>query len=319
MKSSNKHNNYDNIIIYQYFLNYSDNLKDLCDLEMKSIFGFIPRNKFFTTSIYIDPSRSIFIKGCLAILYLENSLEDLERAIRNDQLFYEDYKIRFIKLDDDVKYEDRLKALRAIGFAIEGNFALHNPSIKLALTKINKKWIFGHYIKNDSTWIDRKQKPFNYSYALDNKIAKTLINIAIGNNFNLNVVDPCCGIGTVIIEGRYMGVDIKGFDVNQNVVNKCNKNLKFFGFNDNVKNKNILDITNLYDVAIVDLPYGKFSKTSLKEQTLIIKKTKQIARKAIIVSMDDMSELINACGFTIIEKCFVQKRDKFSRYITNCY
>ncbi|QVK18304.1 SAM-dependent methyltransferase [Mycoplasmatota bacterium] len=319
MRSSNKTNNYDNIIKYQYFLNYSDNLKDLCDIEMKSIFGFIPKNKYFTTSNYIDPSRSVFIKGCIVILYLENSLEALERAVKKDQLFYEDYKIRFIKTDDKVKYEDSLKALRTIGFAIEGNFALHNPKIKLALTKINNQWIFGHYIKNDSTWIERKQKPFNYSYALDIVIAKTLINIAISNNFNLNLVDPCCGIGTVIIEGRYMGVNIKGFDLNPVVVNKCNENLKFFGFKDDVKKKNICDITDTYDVAIVDLPYGKFSKTSLSEQSLIIEKTKKIARKAIIISMDDMSELITSSGFTIIEKCFVQKRDKFSRYITICY
>ncbi len=319
MKSSIKDNDDNNINKYQYFLNYPDNLKNLCDLEMKSIFGIIPTNKYFTTTKYIDPSRSVFIKGCLPILCLENSIEDLERAVKEEQLFYEDYKISFIKADDDLEYKDRLKALRTIGFSIEGSFALHNPNIKLAITKVNNKWIFGHYIKNDCTWIKRKQKPFNYSYALDNVLAKTLVNLAIGNNFNLNLVDPCCGIGTVVIEGRYMGVNIKGFDMNLSVVNKCNKNLEFFGFEDDVENKNIHDITNSYDVAIVDLPYGKFSKTSLKEQTLIIKKTKQIARKAIFVSMDDMSELIISWGFTIIEKCFVQKRDKFSRYITICH
>jgi len=308
-----------NISKFLYFINYRDNQKDLCDLEMKSIFGLIPNDKYFITSKYIDPSRSTFLKGCLAILYSENSLEELESKVKQDQLSLEEYKIRFITIDDDVKYESRLKALRTIGFAIEGTFALHDPKVELALTKINGKWVFGHYLKNDNKWIDRKQKPYNYSYALEVRLAKTIINIAIENDFNLKVVDPCCGIGTVLIEGRSMGVNIKGFELNPSVVDHCNENLKFFGFKDDVKNKNMHNITDTYDVAIVDLPYGQFSKTSLKEQTLLIRKTKKIAKKAIIVSMEDMSELITSCGFTITEKCLVIKTNSFSRYITVCY
>lgn len=314
----NKHIQQDNEIQYQYYLNYTDNLKSLCNLEMKSMFGFIPKNKHFISTLFISPSRSIFIKGCLVMSYLEPSLEDLEKAVTNDQLYYEDYKISFIRSDDDVDYQDRLKALRLLGFSIEGNFALQNPKVELAVTKINQKWIFGHYLKNDSSWMKRKQKPFNYSYALDHIIAKTLINIAIGNDLNLSVVDPCCGIGTVIIEGRNIGLDIVGIDLNPNVVKKCNKNLRFFGFEDNVECKNILDIIDDYDVAIVDLPYGKFSTTSLEEQTKIIKKTKEIARNAIFVSMENMDQLFMSCGFTIDDNCIVQKRDKFTRYITIC-
>ncbi len=302
-----------------YYLNYEENYKNLCDLEMNAMFGFIPQGKSFITSKFINPSRSIFIKGCITISYYEDALSNLVKAIQADQLSYQNYKINFIKSDyNDVSYKERLRALRVIGFSIEGDFALHNPDIELALTKINNMWIFGKYLKNDHTWLERKQKPFNYSYALDHKLAQSLINIAVGDNLSLTVVDPCCGIGTVIIEGRELGIKINGFDINPNIVAKCNKNLRNLGFDDDVKSKNILDINNIYDVAIVDLPYGKFSKTSHIEQKLIIKKTKQIAQKAIFVSMFDLNPILTTYGFKIKATCFVRKSDNFGRYITVC-
>ncbi|HEY8364414.1 MAG TPA: hypothetical protein VIK84_02470 [Haloplasmataceae bacterium] len=304
---------------YIYMLNYSDNYKDLCNLEMKSIWGFIPSDKTFIATKYINPSKSVFIKGCIAIIAEEKSLEELYESIKAYHLFFNGYKIIYIKSDDDLTYKDRLKALRMIGFSIEGDFKLQNPEIELAFTKFNDKWVFGKYIRNDNAWMLRKQKPFNYSYALDIILAKTIINIAVENKYDLHVVDPCCGIGTVIIEGRFNGVDIKGFDINPNVVRKCNRNLCYFGFEGDVKNQNIKDITEHFDIAIVDLPYGKFSKTSLSEQRLIINKTRQIAKKALFVTMSEMDELFISAGFTIKDRCYVQKRDQFSRFISVCY
>jgi tRNA (guanine10-N2)-dimethyltransferase len=309
----------DNTSKYLYFLNYKDELKELCNLEMKSFFGYIPSSKDFFSNVFISPSRSIFIKAVIEISHEASSFEELEKLVKDDQLYYDGYKITYLKSDHDVSYEDRLKALRMIGFAIEGDFSMDRPKIEFALTKINQKWVFGHYLKNDPTWTQRKQKLYNYSYALDNTLAKTLVNIAVGNNDKLRVVDPCCGIGTTVIEGLNMGIHIKGYDLNPNVVEKCNQNLQYFGFDNKVEHKNIIDIKDYFDVAIVDLPYGKFSKTTLNEQTLIITKTKEIAKKAVFVSMVDMNNLLASCGFTNSETCFVQKRDKFSRYISVCY
>jgi tRNA (guanine10-N2)-dimethyltransferase len=304
---------------YIYVLNYTDQLKNLCDLEMKSIFGFIPTGKFFFSATKISSSRSIFIKSRMDITHIGNSLEDLVQSIEGDSLFYNDYKISYIKSNDNtIDYQERLKALRLIGFAIEGNFALQNPKIEFAVTKVNDQWMFGQYIINDHTWINHKQKPYNYSYALDHQLARSLVNLAIGNNPHIKVVDPCCGIGTIIIEGRELGINIKGYDINPNVVEKCNKNLQHFGFEDDIVHKSIQDITEPYDVAIVDLPYGKFSTTTLEEQRLIINKAKEIAHKVIFVSMVNLDSLLTSHGFEIIEGCFIKKRDKFSRYITIC-
>jgi tRNA (guanine10-N2)-dimethyltransferase len=305
---------------YIYTINYTENLKELCELEIKSLFGYIPQNKFFITNRFIHPSRSIFIKNCIVTSHVASSLEALYQAIQNDTLFNNDYKIRFIKFDgNNVHYKERLEAIRKIGFAIEGDFALQNPKNEFGVTKIDELWFFGQFIKHEPTYLERKQKPFNYSYALDHQIARSLINIAVGNDNKLKVVDPCCGIGTVLIEGRELGVNIKGFDINPQVVDKCNRNLKYFGYNNDVEIKDIVDLNEFYDVAIVDLPYGKFSTTTLEEQNLIIEHARRIARKAIFISMDDISACLTSYGFTTTDRCIIKKREQFSRSVFVCY
>ncbi|XMB67275.1 SAM-dependent methyltransferase [Mycoplasmatota bacterium zrk1] len=303
---------------YFYYINYKDNQKDLCELEMKAIFGFIPDNKLFVTTIVIDPSRSVFIKYRIEVNYQENSLESLESKVLSDQLYMDDYKIIYLKNDFDITYEERLNAMRKIGFAIEGKFSLANPKVELALTKINGSWILGYYKKNDNSWVNRKQKPHNYSFALDVWLAKALINIAVENNFTKKIVDPCCGIGTVLIEGYSIGANIKGYDINPTVVNQTKQNLKFFGFNANVECKNISDIDKYYDVAIIDLPYGKFIKSHSNNRNDVIKISRNISKRVIFISMTNINEIVRKYGFSVTNTCKLEKRSKFSRFITLC-
>lgn len=304
--------------MYLYFINYRIGQKQLCTLEMKAIFDIELVGNFIISSFYIDPSRSIFINGRMDIIATGETVTDLESNVVNMKLEFEQYKIRFVNMGEYVEYDERLKALRTIGFAIEGEFAIKNPLITLALTKASGKWIFGYYTRNDNEWVNRKQKPFNYSYALDVQLAKTIINIAVKNNKDLKVIDPCCGVGTVLIEGKLMGVNIKGFDLNESVVNHCNGNLKHFNLPEDAIYKDMLTITDNYDVAILDLPYGQFSLTSTKEQKALLIKTKELAKKSIIISMEDLSVLIKESGFTIKDTCLVTKSNAFSRYLYVC-
>lgn len=303
---------------YVYFINSKIGQKDICDLEMKAIFGVIPNDKYIISDTYIEPSRSIFINGCLTILNQGSSIDSLEQDVLTSQLEFEEYKIKFVNMCDYVEYDERLNALRTIGFAIEGSFAIKNPEVPLAITKIDGLWIFGHYLRNDNEWQNRVSKPFSYSNALEVQLAKTIVNIAVGNDFDLKLIDPCCGIGTVIIEARLMDIDITGYDYNRSIVSNCNKNLKHFNLEPDVKKVNMLELTDTYDVAILDLPYGQFSLTSLEEQTALITKTKSLAKKAMIVTMEDMEDLIIKCGFNIIDKCLITKSNAFSRYLYTC-
>jgi len=280
--------------------------------------GEIPKSNYFISNENLEISRSVYLRSKVEVLYSGATLDELNLKMKSAKLKFNRYKIQYLKTVDGVAYKERMEALRLIGFAIEGSFALSDPIVEFALLRLAGTWHFGFYTRNDDSWKNRKHKPYNYSHAFDVKLAKTIINIAIGNNFNLKVIDPCCGIGTVVIEGRIIGADITGYELNPLIAEHCNENLKHFGLKGDVHNQDMLEITDDYDVAILDIPYGHFSLTSIEEQTSLISKSRDIAKKVIIISMEEISSLILSTSLIIKETCKITKSNAFSRYLYVC-
>ena len=241
---------------YLYLISYRREYAELCAMEMRYIFGKISSSNYHLTNQLIDISRSAFVKGRITILYSGEFIDTIEKKMIEDNLSFDNYKIYFIEFDE-VPYQTRLKSMRTLGFTINGDFAIKDPDVEFILTKIDGIWIFGKLQSNPNKWLERRKKPYNYSLALDVKLAKAVVNIAINNNFDLKVIDPCCGIGTILIEGRTIGIDIIGYEINPLVKHHCNLNLKYFGFIPNVNKVDMLKTTRHFDVAIVDLPYGQ--------------------------------------------------------------
>jgi len=302
---------------YLYIITYHRIYEELCKLEMKSIFGKTRNNDYHFCSDDISVSRSTFIKGRINILYSGTTIDEIENDMVSDNLEFDDYKIRYIKFDE-VPYTVRLSAMRKLGYTIEGEFAIKNAKVNFALTKLDNLWIFGIFENNAHEWLKRKQKPFNYSNALEVRLAKTVVNIAIKNDFSLKLVDPCSGIGTILIEALSMGIDIEGYEINHFVKRNANTNLEHFGFEPITKKMNMHDINEHYDVAILDLPYGQFSSTTQEEQIMLLKKTKEISDRSVIITMIDMSDILMSLGYVIEDICQIEKSLAFSRYITVC-
>lgn len=302
---------------FLYIINYQKDYKELCNLEMTSIFQEPNIDRTFMTTKDIRISRSVFLKGRIHISYMTDTLDEMEALMEADKLSYPDYKIRFLKYDE-VDYKARLASLRQIGFSIIGDYAMKDYKTDLALTKLNGKWIFGLFDRDEFEWEVRKHKPFDYANALEIIQARSIVNIAIQNDFTKTVADVCCGIGTVVIEGIELGIDIIGYELNSLVAQHANSNLIHFGYKDNIVNMDMLDIDKKYDVAILDIPYGLFSLTTKEKQIALIKKTKTLAKRAVIVTMGDITQLIEQSGFKIIESCTVYKSSALSRIINIC-
>ena len=294
---------------YFYFINCSEMEKELCNMEMRSIFGKEHEEKYLFSEINFDPSRSPFIKLQIKSIYIEKNLEDIINKIKEDRISYDDFKVNYIKSEDgDIPYEERLKAVKKIGFVVTGFPDIHNPKIDLAITKVKDKWIFGELIKNSFKWQRHNDKPHSYSNALPLRTARALINIAVGNNRELTLVDPCCGVGTVVIEALDLGIDVKGYEISKPIACNARNNIEFLGYNrEIITSGDMHNIKEVFDVAIVDIPYGLFSPVTLNEQVDIINTSRKIARKLVIITFEDMDKLITSAGFKILEKCYMTK------------
>ncbi|MCT8975166.1 RNA methyltransferase [Clostridium sp. CX1] len=303
---------------YFYIINHNKDEESLCQMEMKYLFNKIPKIKHFFSYHYVDPSRSPFIKQCISIIYTGNTLEDILSQMKADNLSYERFKVSYINYGDETLHlEERRKIEFQIGMNIEGEADLRSPEILLAVIKVHGKWIFGEYKANEFNWQYHNRKPYSYSNGLGVRVSRAIVNIAVANNLKSTVVDPCCGVGTVVLEALDMGINIKGWEINPLIAENAKKNLQYFDYENVITNGDMHNIQEKFDVSIVDLPYGLFSPTTLKEQVDIMKTARRISDKIVILSHEDLDEYLISSGFKIIDKCDISK-GKFKRYVNIC-
>jgi tRNA (guanine10-N2)-dimethyltransferase len=304
---------------YLYTTNYSKDEESLCKMEIKYLFNKTLEGKHSFSDFYVDPSRSPFIKKCISIMYIGKTIDEIVDKIDMEKLTSQNYKVAYINAtDEDMGFHEKRALEFKIGFSILGEARMKDPSIIFGITKIADKWIFGECESNNSEWLLHNKKPFSYSNALKVNVCRALVNIAVGNNLNCSVIDPCCGIGTVLIEAISMSINIKGYEINPFIGKNAKTNLRYFGYEDVISIGDMNDIQNKFDVAIVDLPYGIFTKITPDQQLSIMSSTRRIANRMVIITFDDMEEQITSVGFTIEDRCSVSK-GTFKRHIFICY
>ncbi|MBZ9687720.1 RNA methyltransferase [Clostridium estertheticum] len=303
---------------YLYTTNYSKDEESLCKMEIKCLFNKPLHEKHLFSDIYVDLSRSPFIKKCISIMYIGQTMKQIIDQIVMDKLASVNYKVTYINATDEIMGFHEGRSIEfEIGFNILGEAEMKNPEITFGITKVDNKWIFGECESNASDWLFHNKKPFSYSNALKVNVCRALVNIAVGNNLDCSVVDPCCGIGTVLIEAISIGINIKGYEINPYIGKNAKANLRYFGYEDVITIGDMNDIQNKFNVAIVDLPYGIFTQITAEEQLAIMESTRRIADRMVIITFDDMEQQITSVGFKIDERCTVSK-GTFTRHIYVC-
>jgi len=285
---------------------------------MKCLFQTRIEQKWFYSPIEILPSRSVFIKYRISPILIADSVEELERNIRSSNLALGDFKFSYINIDkNEIQYSDWKDIVARICDALNATENHDEPKLFLSIIRVNDTWIFGSCVKNDNEWRYHEHKPNTNSHSLGIRTARSVVNIAIENRLNLLIVDPCCGVGTIVIEAASMGLNIKGYEINRKVAASAKENLAFFGVDNAIECNDMHHIQQRFDASIVDMPYGLFTSISMDEQIEIIKTARRISDKSVIITFENMEKQITDNGFTIVDQCRVSK-GRFTRYINVC-
>lgn len=300
----------------------SDDERSLYSLETRTLFGIETESYIMKSSIDIDPNRSPFIKEQIEIMYEGDNMSDILKQVEDIVLHESTFKVIFVKINDlaaknKISYQDRRIIERDLGLHIEGEADVHNPDHVFGIVTLGGRWYFGKYRKNDALWFLHMKKPRNYSIALGTRLARATANIAIPNPVGVKAIDPCCGIGTVLVEALSMGMDIVGRDFNPQIVQGARQNIAHFGYVGEVTFGDIADVSEMYDVAIIDMPYNLFSSTTPEEQLSLLKHTRRFANKVVIITIETIDDMIREAGFTITDRCVANKRS-FSRQVIVC-
>jgi tRNA G10 N-methylase Trm11 len=289
---------------------------------MRSFFGVDTELKILKSNVKIEPSRSPFMKGRVEVLADGDTVEDIIAQAPAFGTEEETNKVIFLKINDrqgkdKIENSERLQIERAIGSDMQGDFDLHNPDQLYAVVPYGGRWYFGTYTKSEPIWFEHIKKPREYSTALSTRVARAVANIAIPHPDGIRAIDPCCGIGTVLVEALSMGINIVGRDINPLVCEGSRENIAYFGLAGDVKKSAIEDIKETFDVAIIDLPYNLYTHVSWEEQFGILKHARRIAKKVVIVTIESMDERLESVGFQITDRC-ITKKQQFSREIVVC-
>lgn len=305
--------------IAKYLYTYAchEDERALCRLEMSSLFGATLREGWLESPLDVDASRSPFVKVRMDILYEGRSLQEIAERVGELELNGAAFKIIFVETDGRLEYGGRRAAEREVGARIRGRADVRSPEVVFALANPDGRWLFGMYAKNEAVWLKHNDKPQHYSTALSTRVARAVANIAVPHPDGRKAIDPCCGIGTVLIEALSMGIDIVGFDINPLAVRGARVNLAHFGMPNVVALSDIRDVSGSYDAAIIDLPYNLCSRISEEEQLALLGHARRLAGTAVLITTETVDHLIGQAGFTIAERC-VMKKGSFTRQVMVC-
>jgi predicted RNA methylase len=303
---------------YIYIINYPAFEAELCMMEMRTLFAKEPRDKILVSHRDFDPSHSTFIKSRLEVLYEKDSFEEILTELEKNTMYLDDFRLEFIKpLKGDVPFTERFNYLSKIGDRIVGVPDIKAPKLILGLGRHGDKWVFGIHEKNDNQWATHEKKPCSYSNSLSVRVARTVVNIAAMGHKDIKIIDPCCGVGTTIVEGLSMGYDISGCEISEKNTNNGKRNLDFFNLEPRITHQDMHTIEENFDSSIVDIPYGLFSHITKEQQQDIIDTAKRISEKMILITFEDLDYMVEKSGFKIVDRCAVTK-GSFKRYILVC-
>ncbi|MFC4024389.1 TRM11 family SAM-dependent methyltransferase [Oceanobacillus longus] len=310
---------------YVYMYSYPEEERSLCALEMRSFFGKDTDNKVLESFVEVDPSRSPFMKERIRVIFEEENFQDLLKQTETLDLEGATFKVNYVKNRALAKAEKegfkrRRIVEKEIGLHVYGEADLDHADRLFGVTNVNGRWVFGDYTKSEPVWLQHQKKPHEYSTALGTRVARAVANIAIPIPHDIKAIDPCCGIGTVLVEALSMGIDIVGSDRNRLIINGVRENIEHFNLEGEVNLADIRDITNHYDVAIIDLPYNLCSVISDEEQLEMLQSARRFADKLVVVTVEPIDEVIEAAGFSITDRA-VAKKDLsglFTREVIVC-
>lgn len=306
---------------YFYLFNYPPEDKDLCTLEFKYLFKENYQQCFITNK-NIDVNTSVFIKGKIDIWAISSNFNELEEELKKQKHNYLDFKVIYLKNPiTHTNYQETLDKCKTLSWHIDGSVNMTDPKHIIALTKVEDKWLIGYYHHGIPSWKKYDDKPNTFSNSLDIRLARTLINIAGENDLTKTIIDPCCGMGTVVLEGLALGYQIKGFDISRDISWKARCNLNHFGFDGMLITKDDINKhQGSYDVAILDIPYNLYTPITYQEQCDIINSSRRLCKKLVLVSYEEMDKEIKQAGYQIVDKILRKKTEfvKFGRYIYVC-
>jgi len=303
---------------YCYVFNYREMDKELFELECRQLFGAAPKGKVFVTDVDVSSEHSPFMHEKITVLCSAEEADQLVLEVEQLHLESDAYKVVFLGKRTQVDYELQLKLCRECGNVIEGDFSLYEPKVLFGIVYTDGKWLFGTVEKMEKRWLKHHSKPHSYSYSLPVRLARCLISIAGKNDRTRKLLDPCAGVGTVVLEGLHLGYDIQGIEMNPPIAQDANRNCAYYGYPEVITCMDMTKAKRQADCVILDIPYGVMETADEALQIKLLEGCRNLADELVLVSIEPMKHQLHQTGWRIEAQVpFIKQQ--FVRYVTVCH
>lgn len=295
-----------------YLLTGPDQHLQLAAAELAVLAGCSAPGRVGVGLAGVDVSRAAYTRFCAQQVATAPNLDELVNKVGDLQPEYEDFRIEVYRPAPKVPASPS-EIVKALADCICGHPNLDNPRTDLAVVLSPGCWRFGPIIsRSDQGWHHQSQRPHDYSNALPPQMARALVNLVAAPGDLL--LDPCCGVGTVVAEALAMGVRAVGAEINKKLAGLAAENLRALNLPANIIVSDARTIPGRFDAAVVDFPYGHSSAVDSKLYTEILVNLKSQVRRMAIVTGRPQDELLSSLGLRIHRRAPVTKGG-LTRYI----
>lgn len=241
-----------------------------------------------------DVQRAAYVSECCHLLARAADLEGLLAAARKLNLKRERFRVRVRKLRG-VDAPGSQGVERLVADTISGSPDLSRPVTHLVVVARPEGWLLGERVSRaDRGWTGHEQRPHQYSSSLPPRLARALVNLVARPGERL--LDPCCGVGTVLAEAAAIGIDACGWDDNARVVEHAAANLRHHGLSATLIAGDGRDARGRFHGAVVDLPYGRRSPRVAEVCAGLVARAVELCRHVAVVTIEDSEEVLKAAG-----------------------
>lgn len=119
-----------------------------------------------------------------------------------------------------------------------------------------------HKVDSSAFDVVAQLRPGFHPATLNPRFARALVNLS-GVKKNQVLLDPFCGVGSILIEASSVGCKSIGSDVDGEMLAKAGKNLRYFKLKARLVNEDALKLKVRADAIVTDPPYGRLSYTTM--------------------------------------------------------
>lgn len=288
---------------YFYLLTGSPDERELAALELWVLAGVEAADACAEGAVAADVTGAAYTRFCAETLATGTNLAELVAATEAASLAFDQFRIEVYRPAPKAP-EGRTEIARRVADALLGRPNLSFPQVRLAVVAQAGAWRLGRIVSVSRQDWRQWRPPVNFSAALPAQMARALVNLVAAPGDTL--LDPCCGMGTVVAQAAQRGVRAVGVEISKKLAGRAAAALRAGGWRGLIVAGDGRCLVGRFEAAVVDLPYGRTSNVAPGLYQDLLGNVARLARRVVVVAARPLEETLEAVGLRLVRRAGAQ-------------